>query len=192
MKRSIYLICLIAIVLCLLYLAYGFWREYRIPEAASPSPTITTLTLPDAPMGTYQTEFVDTTYEGYPIIAQLTIPAIDLNIPVLATYSEETLAISATKFYGPAPNEIGNFCIAGHNYPKPNMFNHLIDLSIGDTIYLTDNENGRGTYRIYDLYKVVPTDISPLSQETNGATEITLITCTNYSSKRFIVKAVKI
>lgn len=144
------------------------------------------------PFGTYQSQFVETEYKGYNTIAKLFIPKIELDVYVFRDYTEETLALSATKFYGPNPNEIGNFCIAGHNYNKENMFSHLIDLSIGDTLYLIDNTHGRGTYHIYDIYKVVPTDISPLSQETNGSTEVTLITCTNYSSKRLIVKAIKI
>jgi len=150
------------------------------------------LALPLRLPGTYQSQFVETTYKGHATIAKLFIPKIDLDVYVFKEYTEETLALSATKFYGPNPNEPGNLCIAGHNYNKENMFHHLIDLSIGDTLFLTDNTHGRGTYRIYDIYKVVPTEISPLSQKTNGATEITLITCTNYSSKRLIVKAIQI
>ena len=72
------------------------------------------------------------------------------------------------------------------------MFNHIIELEKGDRIFLSDNKNGKGTYEIYDIYKVKPTDTEVLSQETNGEIELTLITCSDYSSKRIIVKARKI
>ena len=42
---------------------------------------------------------------------------------------------------------------------------------------------------IYDKYVVGPTDLDCTSQLTNGMKEITLITCTNDSTKRVIVKA---
>ena len=69
------------------------------------------------------------------------------------------------------------------------MFYNLRDLEIGDMMYLSDNEVGRLEYEIYDIYMVEPEDVSCLSQETEGRREITLITCTNDSKKRIIVKA---
>ena len=41
----------------------------------------------------------------------------------------------------------------------------------------------------YDKYVVDPTDVSCTSQNTDGRREITLITCTNDSKQRVIVKA---
>ena len=69
------------------------------------------------------------------------------------------------------------------------MFRNLKELVIGDKIYLSDNSIGKIEYEIYDLYKVIPEDVGCLSQLTNGKREITLITCTNDSKKRIIVKA---
>ena len=43
---------------------------------------------------------------------------------------------------------------------------------------------------MYATYKVEPENTKPLSQETRGDTEITLITCSDFSSMRIIVKAV--
>ena len=45
------------------------------------------------------------------------------------------------------------------------------------------------TYKIYDKYTVDPSDVSCTSQLTNGKKEITLITCTDDSKQRVIVKA---
>ena len=62
----------------------------------------------------YPKEYVEETYKGYNVIAKLEIPQIELETYVIK-FSEETLNISVTKFWGPNPNESGNFCIAGHN-----------------------------------------------------------------------------
>lgn len=129
------------------------------------------------------------TYKGYVVSAKLYIPKVDLETYVLDDKSDEAMWICPTKYYGPEPNEVGNYCIAAHNYDKENMFNHLIELEIGDTIYLADNKNGKVEYKVYDIYKAVPTNTEALLQNTNGKTEITLITCSDYSSKRIIVKA---
>ena len=130
-------------------------------------------------------------YKGHEVTAKLTIPKIDLDTYVFEEYDEEAMWICPAKYYGPEPNEMGNFCIAAHNYDKENMFNHIIDLEAGDKIYLSDNKNGKIKYEVYDVYKVKPTDNTPLEQETNGQVELTLITCSDYSSKRIIVKARK-
>ena len=133
-----------------------------------------------------------TTYKGYPVIAKLEIPKINLETYVLSEYSEQALGVSVTKFYGKNPNEVGNFCIAGHNYITKNMFHDLKKLSIGDTFSLIDTNSNKVNYKIYLIETVEPNETQCLSQKTDGKIEVTLITCTTDSLKRIIVKAVKI
>ena len=141
----------------------------------------------------YQTEeSILTTYKGYPVIAKLEIPKINLETYVISEYNIQALGVSVTKFYGGNPNEVGNFCIAGHNYITKNMFHDLKKLSIGDTFTLVDTNNYEGIYKIYLIETVEPNETQCLSQKTDGRIEVTLITCTADSSKRIIVKAVKI
>lgn len=137
----------------------------------------------------YIKEDVPLEYKGYTVISKLEIPKIDLETYVLEKYLEETLNISVVKFYGANPNEIGNFCIAGHNFKNKNMFKNLKKLSVGDNLFIIDNDIGRVEYEIFDIYKVSPSDVACLLQETNGKREVTLITCTNDSKERIIVKA---
>ena len=137
----------------------------------------------------YPKEKVDLEYKGYDVIAKLEIPKIDLDTYILKTYSNASLNISVVKFWGAKPNTVGNFCIAGHNFKNKNMFHNLKELSVGDNLFVIDNNIGRVEYSVYDIYMVLPEDVSPLSQKTNGEKEVTLITCTNDSSKRIIVKA---
>ena len=137
----------------------------------------------------YPKEEVALEYKGYDVLAKLEIPKIDLETYVLKTYSSSSLNISVVRFWGAKPNTEGNFCIAGHNFKNKNMFHNLKDLSLGDNLFLTNNKVGKVEYQVYEMYKVLPDDVSCLSQETGGEKQITLITCTNDSKERIIVKA---
>ena len=134
-----------------------------------------------------------TTFNGYDIIAKLEIPKIELETYVISEYSEKALGVAITKFYGANPNQIGNFCIAGHNYRINNnqMFHNLKKITNGDIILLTDLNNKKVEYKVYNIETVDPNETSCLSQKTNGKVEMTLITCTTDSSKRIVVKAIK-
>lgn len=145
--------------------------------------------LPQAEVTLRPKEDIQEEYKGYEVIARLEIPKIEVNTPVLANYSKQTLYECVTKFWGGEPNQIGNFCIAGHNSKRKNMFTDLKKLEIGDTLILSDEKIGIVDYEIYDIYKVKPENVECLSQNTNGNIDVTLITCTNDSAYRIIVKA---
>ena len=138
-----------------------------------------------------------TTTEGYrySTIATINIPKINLQYPILdgetdsEAETEALLKISPTKFWGSDPNEVGNFCIVGHNYRNSKFFSKVPTLENGDIIEITDLEGKTLRYSIYNKYEVVPEDLSCTSQLTNGKKEITVITCTNDSKMRVIVKA---
>ena len=132
------------------------------------------------------------TYRGYDVCAELEIPAISLVTNVLKNYSTAALNISVTKFWGVEPNQIGNFCVAGHNFKNKNMFRNLKKLDIGDKLYITDREVGKVAYEIFDIYKVFPETTSCLTPATINEREGTLITCTTDSKQRIIVKAKEI
>ena len=175
-------IILLVIAGILFYMTYGIYKEGKIQESMGDTET-SKIEVPLIP--------VSTKYLGYKVDCRLEIPEIDLKTNVLQNYTKAGLKVCASKYYGPNANEVGNYCIAGHNYKKENMFNHLIDLKTGDSIYLTDNTNGVVEYQIYDIYKVKPQNTKPLEQNTNGQRELTLITCVNYSKNRLVVKAIE-
>ena len=136
----------------------------------------------------YPKEEILENYNGYSVCAKLEIPVISLETYVLSEYSTQNLNVSVTKFFGPNPNEIGNFCVAGHNFRNKNMFKNLKKVEIGDEIFLKDNKVGKVKYIVYEIDKVFPNDVSCLEQNSE-VREITLITCTSDSKKRIIVKA---
>ncbi len=129
-------------------------------------------------------------YRGYKVVGKITIPKLEIEKYIIEETTEESLKASVTKTCGPKVNEIGNFCISGHNYIQ--TFGRIKELEVGDKIIMTDTYSREITYEVYDTYKVSPTDTSCLSQETNGEREVTLITCTLGAIKRNIVKAIEV
>ena len=125
----------------------------------------------------------------YHIDSTLSIPKIGLNYPVLSETTDELLHHNLTKFWGPNPNKIGNYVIAGHNYNNDTYFGKLDAVTLGDKLQLTDESGKTLEYSIYDMYYVSPSDVACTSQLTNGKREVTLITCNATGSERLVVKA---
>lgn len=126
---------------------------------------------------------------NYTVESIIRMPRLGINYPVIAETSEELLKISINKYWGPGPNEVGNYCVVGHNYKSKKMFGRLSEAVNGDIIELEGMDGKIVKYTVYDKYIVEPTDTSCTSQLTNGRKEVTLITCTNYGTQRLVVKA---
>lgn len=116
--------------------------------------------------------------ENFEVVGELVIEKINFKNYILNKTTEDSLNFSVTKFYGPKVNQLGNFCITGHN-TKDYLFKNLRELMIGDSFYIIDKENQeKVTYQVYDKYTVIPTDLKCLSQkDTKDKREVTLITC---------------
>lgn len=131
----------------------------------------------------------------YVVDGRIEIPKIKVDYPILSgeTKSEQEtealLKMSPLKFHGPEINQVGNYCIVGHNYRNSKFFSKVPTLENGDIIRITDMSGKVVEYSVYTKYNVVPSDTTCTDQRTNGKKEITLITCTNDSKERVIVKA---
>lgn len=90
------------------------------------------------------------------------------------------------------PNEIGNLCIAGHNYVDYKLFSRLNELDINDKIIIYDLNGNYKTYSVYDIYETKPDDTSCTFQDTGGVRIVTLVTCNNVNGKRLVVHAKEI
>ena len=145
-----------------------------------------------------RTTSVTSTGQKYFKIAEINIPKINCNYGILCaidseyTWTNELLKISPCYFHGAEPNKPGNFCIAGHNYRNQKFFSKVPQLENGDIIQITDLTNTQVDYEVYKKFTVNDDQVECTSQETDGKTEITLITCTNDGSKRVIIKARKV
>jgi sortase A len=90
-----------------------------------------------------------------------------------------------------------NVYVAGHRlgYPGTDSFLAFYDLDKleeGDEVFLTDSENRRYAYRVFEVFVVAPTD-TYVTRPIEGKNILTLQTCTlpNYS-ERLIVQAEKV
>ena len=134
-------------------------------------------------------KLLDVEYKGYKIEGIIEIPKINIKYPIINETNEETMKISVTKFSGPQANEIGNYCIAGHNNRDGTMFGKTKYLEKGDTIRLTNLENKTIEYQIFEIYSIDPNDVTCTNSINPTTREITLITCTNGHKNRLITKA---
>lgn len=151
-----------------------------------------------AAQATQKTEKTENGHQ-YTTIGTINIPKIGVTYPIIdgptdsVEETEDLLKKSPTKFWGPEPNEVGNFCIVGHNYRNSRFFSKVPKLEPGDAIEITDVALGRTiTYKVYNKYQVDPSDVSCTTQLTNGKKEVTLITCTDDSKHRVVVKAMEV
>ena len=123
------------------------------------------------------------------VIGVIKIDKINLNYPILYETTEELLDISVCRFAGSMPNEVGNLCIAGHNYINGSLFGRLDELEENDIIEIYDLSGSVKEYTVFNIYETTATDTTCTSQETDGETILTLLTCNNISSKRLVVVA---
>ena len=134
----------------------------------------------------YHTNSISNQSNSSSIIGKIEIPKINLNYPIISECSEELLKISPCRLCGPSPNEVGNLCIAGHNYDNGNFFSNLNKLSIGDVIRIYNLNNEYLEYSIYEKFEVEVNNTSILE---HNKKEVTLITCNNRNKNRAIFKA---
>ncbi len=125
----------------------------------------------------------------FSVIGLIEINSIGLNYPIISTFNYDLLKISPCRFFGPMPNEVGNLCIAGHNYNNYKFFSKLKNLKIGDVINIYDLTGNKVAYSVYNSFETDYDDLSCINQDTDGKREITLVTCNNIKNRRRIIKA---
>lgn len=123
------------------------------------------------------------------IIGLIEIEKLKIVYPILSEVSDDLLKIATCRFYGPMPNEVGNLCIAAHNYNDYRFFSRIKQLVVGDSINIYDADGIAQEYHVTDKYTIPANDSSCISQDTNGEKQITLLTCNNVTGYRLVVKA---
>ena len=126
--------------------------------------------------------------KNYNYIGRVVIPKIGVDYAILDHWSDELLKVSICKFHGANPNEVGNLCLVGHNWRNKRFFSKVPTLEIGDIVQITDLNEKTIDYEVYDIHTVDPNNTDDTTQKTNGRKEVTLITCTDDSQQRVIVK----
>lgn len=122
----------------------------------------------------------------------LTIPSIDLRVPIFDGTSEVNLNRGVGRIRGTAKfGEAGNLGIAGH---RDGFFRGLKDVSLGDVIDV-ELQGGSVRYRITAFEIVEPTNVEVLYPTDHRS--LTLVTCYPFyfvgdAPQRYIVKATAI
>lgn len=125
----------------------------------------------------------------YEYIGIVNIPKLNITYPILSNTTDELMKVAPCKFHGSNPNEVGNLCIIAHNYRRKGVFfSDVPTLENGDIIEIQDLSQKTVQYEVYDVHTVSPDDTSDTTQKTDGRREVTLITCTNDSKERVIVR----
>lgn len=136
------------------------------------------------------TSFYDiqkTNIETSNYLGKIVIDKIDIEYSVFKDMNEENLKISPCKFHGVEFGNIGNICIAGHNYNDNRFFGKINELELKDKIKLINLEGQEFEYIVFDKFETTDDDLSILKGTKNY--ELTLLTCNNSNKKRIIVKA---
>lgn len=133
-------------------------------------------------------KYTATNGKQYSIIGIIEIPKINVKYPIIAETTDALLKVSVCKFWGPDANQVGNLCIVGHNYKNSKFFSKVPSMVCGDIIKITDLTGTTVEYEAYDIYTVEPSDTRCTSQLTQGRREVTIITCTDDTKFRVVVK----
>ena len=139
-----------------------------------------------------QSEIPYIDYDGYQVIGTIKIDKINIEYPILTESTEESLKKSICRFGNGKVNEVGNLCLAGHNYINGVFFGNADKLENDDEISITDLHGNEVIYKVFDKYKTNPNDTSVLNSVEEGRREITLITCINGNQDRLIIRASEI
>ena len=123
------------------------------------------------------------------MVGYIEIPKTGIKYPVLEEATKKSIEVSVAILYGPGLNKVGNTVIEGHNYRNGMFFSDNAKISVGDKIYITDLNGNKVTYIVYNTYETTPEDSDYMSRDTNGAMEITLLTCNDDVSGRIIIWA---
>lgn len=121
------------------------------------------------------------TVDGYEYIGYLTIPALDLELSVMSSWSYPKLKVSPCRYSGSIAE--GNMVICAHNYSR--HFGRIKNLSEGDEVYFTDMDGNTYCYEVAEVTTLAPTAIEEM---TSSGYDLTLFTCTYGGKSRVTVR----
>lgn len=129
-------------------------------------------------------------YKGYKVAGKLEMPTIGKQFPILDEPEKaKAMEVSVVKVYGPSLNTPGNAVIGGHNYNNGTFFSRNKKLNVGDKIYITDLTGKRVEYTIFNKYYCPESDSTWFNRKSDGKTEVTLYTCDATGANRLIICA---
>lgn len=137
--------------------------------------------LPADPPDPYAAAMAQVQVEDQAYVGYITLPALQLELPVMATWSESQLAQAPCLYAGSALT--GDMVIAGHNYTR--HFGRLKQLRPGDTVLFCGMDGQVWQYQVA-LVEVLAAD--QVEAMTAGEYPLTLFTCTYSGQERLTIR----
>lgn len=124
------------------------------------------------------------TVDGRDYIGVLTIPALELELPVLSQWDYPALKVAPCRYSGSLYQD--NLIICAHNYAS--HFGKLKDLHVGDTAIFTDMDENVVRFQLAAQETIQPEDLEAMEA---GHWDMTLFTCTVGGQSRVAVRFVR-
>ena len=117
---------------------------------------------------------------GYDYVGYLSVPAIRIELPVMAEWDYSRLKKAPCRQFGSSRTD--DLVIAAHNYRS--HFGRLKELEVGDEVVFTDMEGIVNTYEV-DTVRVISPEQT--EQVENSGFDLVLYTCTYGGKSRVCV-----
>ena len=127
-----------------------------------------------------QLEMTEVEIDGHAYIGYLSIPKLELELPILSSWSYPKLQIAPCRYYGSLRGE--DLVLMAHNYNS--HFGRISQLEILDTLSFTTMDGKQITYQVVGKDILDPTAVEEM---TNGDFDLTLFTCTYGGGSRVTV-----
>lgn len=127
-----------------------------------------------------ETHSLSVTVEDSEYIGYLSIPALELELPVMTDWNYEKLKQSPCRYTGSLWE--GDLVIMAHNYDH--HFGKLSTLSPGDSIFFVDAQGITSQFQVGALDILVPTAVAEVTENEH---DLTLFTCTYGGKNRVTV-----
>lgn len=118
---------------------------------------------------------------GHDYIGTISIPELEIRLPVMSIWSYPNLKIAPCRFSGSAYQ--GNMIVCAHNYRR--HFRKIGTLNTGDEIVFEDVDGNVFVYTVVEKEILFPNEAEELI---SGDWDITLFTCTLGGRTRIVVR----
>ncbi len=122
---------------------------------------------------------------GYDYIGVISIPSLNIKLPIMRETDYDRLAISPCKYYGNI--NTNDLVLCAHDYV--NQFGKISNLKENDIIIITDVLGNNYVYKVVLTEELNPTDITNMI---DSHFDLTLYTCSYGALKRITVRCNRI
>ena len=188
MRKWMGVLCVFLGVVCILsavgFVAYNRWEDMNAKDVAQDFledvQSIINEEQSEQPL-LNDTKMATVEVDGYDCIGILSVPVLDLELPVLTDWSYAKLKKAPCHYYGSYYEK--DFVIAAHNYKS--HFGRLSKLQAGDIVVFTDVS---GTVHYYEVVILETLPKNATKEMITSGFDLSLYTCTLGGGSRVTVR----